>query len=140
MALSNNPRREAKDVAADLAAQERGPARAPAMPRTSPGYVRATNPDGEPVTFVPGETLPEWALAALAGGRGVYDEDSGTWTIAATAPAPAVDAEPAATAAGVADASPAATAEAAAAGDATDTADAPPVGEERPTGRGGRRS
>ena len=32
----------------------------------APGYVHATDPDhGEPVVFVPGELLPEWAAEAF---------------------------------------------------------------------------
>jgi hypothetical protein len=34
--------------------------------RQSPGYLHTVHPDhGEPVVFVPGETLPDWAAQAL---------------------------------------------------------------------------
>lgn len=52
------------------------------VPRTSPGYVRAVSPEGEQVVFVPGELLPDWAAARLAGAR--LDEDATAWRLPAS--------------------------------------------------------
>ncbi len=44
----------------------------------APAYMRAVHPvHGEPVTFVPGEALPQWAADALDTGRFERD-DAGT--------------------------------------------------------------
>jgi hypothetical protein len=83
MALSNPkpapaivPRHEAEAIAADMRAQERGDSTTRTV-RTSPTYIRATNPDGEPVVYVPGEALPSWVVAKLDAGRGRIDAETG---------------------------------------------------------------
>lgn len=83
MALSNPkpapaivPRAEAESIAADMRAQERGESSVRTV-RTTPTYVRATNPDGEPVVFVPGEALPSWVVAKLDAGKGRIDSETG---------------------------------------------------------------
>jgi hypothetical protein len=65
------PRGEARSVAADLAAQERGGGLSTTGgARTSPGYLRGlVSPDGVPVVFVPGELLPGWVLVIIDAGR-----------------------------------------------------------------------
>lgn len=82
MALSN---REERDRQADLRAQEIAVpgAGAPMTHRTANGFIRATSPAGDPVTFVPGEGLPKWAVERLDAGGATYDADTGAWTLPA---------------------------------------------------------
>lgn len=47
--------------------------------RCATDYIRATNPAGTAVTFVPGEALPAWAVDALATGHVTHD--GGAWTL-----------------------------------------------------------
>lgn len=73
---------EHERLKADRAAMERGGATAPSTGTPAPDYVRGVHPDtGIEVTFVPGELLPDWAAAALAEGRSVYDYETRLWTI-----------------------------------------------------------
>ncbi|MFI7220585.1 hypothetical protein [Micromonospora maritima] len=141
MALTNpTAGEEQRALVADMAAQERAPGgTALAAPRTSPGYVRGTSPDGELVTFVPGETLPAWAVAALADGRGVYDGTGNIWTIT---DAPPVDDRRADTAADLmpAPTGPPATADTEPPGIDTEQPAAEPVGEADKRPSRGRRS
>lgn len=55
---------ERAEIVADLAAQEQA-SPAPRVAYTLTTWVRGINPDGEHVTFVPGEALPAWVVAAL---------------------------------------------------------------------------
>lgn len=73
--------REARERAADEAAQDRPRVGASAPPAgtVAPGYVRAVHPEhGEPVVFVPGEMLPAWAAEALEAGRTQTGDDGVT--------------------------------------------------------------
>jgi len=74
-------RQEAKARAADVALQERvvdDPP--PAVPRVSPGYVRARHPGhGEQVVFVPGELLPDWVVELMTTGSPQLDPLTGAW-------------------------------------------------------------
>ncbi len=46
--------------------------------RTAPGYVHAVSPEtGDPVVFVPGEALPDWAVEALDAGKSTRHEQTG---------------------------------------------------------------
>jgi hypothetical protein len=62
---------EARQREADREALERAPqARRRLGGQVAPGYVYVAHPDhGEPVVFVPGELLPDWAADALDAGR-----------------------------------------------------------------------
>jgi hypothetical protein len=54
-----------RDLAADEAAQERGPVPdAPGVAVTSAPWTRGVNPEGELVTSVPREALPGWVVQA----------------------------------------------------------------------------
>lgn len=65
---------EERERAADLRAQEK-PVGVPKVGVQSPGYIRAVHPEhGEPVVFVPGELLPDWAAEALAAGQGRVED------------------------------------------------------------------
>ncbi|MGS2616042.1 hypothetical protein ACVCAH_16190 [Micromonospora sp. LZ34] len=47
---------------------------APRHRGTAAAYVRAVHPDtGQPVTYVPGEALPEWVSDVLESGKASYD-------------------------------------------------------------------
>lgn len=74
-------REERRRIAEDLAAQELGPPLVNRQ-RCATAYIRATRPDGVPVTFVPGEALPEWVVRQLDSGRATFDEKTGAWTLA----------------------------------------------------------
>jgi len=71
-------RAEAEDAAAQEAASV---AAAPPPPPArigvqAPSYIRAKHPDhGEPVVFVPGELLPEWAAEKVKAGKAKVDAD-----------------------------------------------------------------
>lgn len=73
MARRQSASQEAREVAADLAAQELGPndGRVHVL---SPAYVHAVNPDTAlEVVFLPGEALPAWAVDGLAAAEVVSD-------------------------------------------------------------------
>lgn len=80
-------RAERHAMAADLAAQERGAALISAH-QCATAYVHTTNPDGVPVTFVPGEALPDWAVAQLAAAPATQDPTTGAWTLTPPASPP----------------------------------------------------
>jgi len=51
-------------------------------PRLSPGHVHAVDPGhGEPVTFQPGELLPDWVLGELAAGATLAVEGPGVFAL-----------------------------------------------------------
>jgi hypothetical protein len=51
--------------------------------RLAPGYVHAAHPEhGEPVTILPGELMPDWMRAALAGGATLVVEGDGVFRLA----------------------------------------------------------
>lgn len=51
-------------------------------PRLSPGHLHAVDPvHGQPVTFQPGELLPDWVLAELKAGATVAVEGPGVFTL-----------------------------------------------------------
>lgn len=74
-----------------MAEQDAGDADVPFMARTgdaprhrgtAAAYIRATHPDtGQPVTYVPGEALPEWVSDALESGKASYDLATKAWTL-----------------------------------------------------------
>ncbi|SCG73932.1 hypothetical protein [Micromonospora inositola] len=78
-----------------MAEQDAGDADVPFMARTgdaprhrgtATAYIRATHPDtGQPVTYVPGEALPEWVSEALRDGKASFDVDAKAWTLDAPA-------------------------------------------------------
>ena len=74
---------EAAAVAADELAQEFGPQDAGRPLTVSPGFVHGVHPKtGIAVVFVPGEALPDWAVARLGGAS--YDPDAEVIHLAAS--------------------------------------------------------
>jgi hypothetical protein len=54
-------------------------------PRLSPGHLHAVHPDhGEPVTYQPGELLPDWVLGELAAGATLKIDGPGVFTLVTT--------------------------------------------------------
>jgi hypothetical protein len=50
--------------------------------RLSPGYVHALHPEhGEPVTYTPGQALPQWVLEALDNGAELVPEEDGVFKL-----------------------------------------------------------
>jgi hypothetical protein len=62
---------EQRRIADDMAAQELGPSNdVPRLPLAAPSYIRAVHPEqGDEVTFVPGEALPDWVRDVLPAGK-----------------------------------------------------------------------
>lgn len=83
MAISHDTR-AARAHDADITAQEQAGATAAPAAVLSPGHIRAVSPvHGEPVLFVPGEMLPDWA-AELMGAEAFTRDDAGVYTLTQT--------------------------------------------------------